>query len=490
MRTVTVAAVTATVTGLALLTAATALGVRGGEPIGTAALTGRAVLPADTLRAGSAPSGEFLGAGDRASAAANGLSLAATGPAFGAQPVQGFSALIPTGTAGQYWALSDNGYGARPNSADFQLWVHRVAPALAAGAAAPGPVQVLPGGFGLADPDRRIPWRIVCDPVGADLPPFAFNVLPATRPALCGPAGQRRLTGFDFDLESVQIGYDGSFWFGDEFGPFLLHTDRTGRLLEAPVAVPGVRSPQDPRLDVQAGQRPTVNGSKGFEGLGISPDRTLLYPLLEGALTGDDAGELRIFTYDLKRRRFEGSNRYRTELPAVPVDSSTLRLADGSLAYPGDAPPPAGTGKNSIGELTMINKRQALVIERGPGGDYPNAPRFRGVFLVTLPGRADGRAVEKRPLIDLMAVPDRDGTGGDGDYFRFPYATIEAITPLDGENVLIVNDNNYPFSNGRSFSQGGSPGEGLRPDDNEFVRIRINPGLDVDRRVYRTPASR
>jgi hypothetical protein len=67
---------------------------------------------------------------------------------------------------------------------------------------------------------------------------------------LCGPASQRRLTGFDLDPESIQISRDGTFWFGDEFGPFLLHTDPQGRLLEAPIAVPGARSPQNPFLDL------------------------------------------------------------------------------------------------------------------------------------------------------------------------------------------------------------------------------------------------
>ena len=46
---------------------------------------------------------------------------------------------------------------------------------------------------------------------------------------------------------------DGSFWFGDEFGPFLLHTDSTGNVLEPPIALPDfdnpskeIRAPQNP----------------------------------------------------------------------------------------------------------------------------------------------------------------------------------------------------------------------------------------------------
>ena len=43
--------------------------------------------------------------------------------------------------------------------------------------------------------------------------------------------------------------------------------------------------------------------------------------------------------------------------------------------------------------------------------------------------------------------------------------TIEDVLPLDAERMLVVNDNNFPFSTGRN------PG---RPDDNDFVVIRTS----------------
>ena len=93
---------------------------------------------------------------------------------------------------------------------------------------------------------------------------------------------------------------DGSFWISEEFGPFLLHFAIDGRLLEPPVPVPGVRSPQNPFLDLadrSHPEAPTLAASRGFEGLAISPDGGTLYALLEGAVTGDDAQDLRIYIY-------------------------------------------------------------------------------------------------------------------------------------------------------------------------------------------------
>jgi hypothetical protein len=489
-RSVAVAAVVGLFAGGAAFGGAVAVASQSGadDGYGTAALVGRALLPAVVYRAGSAPSGAFFSASERATIRANGIPVPDTGPALPAQPVQGFSALVPTSTPGEYWAPSDNGYGARGNSADFELFVDRVRAHLQHGAAAPGTVDVV-GGFALSDPYRTISWKIVCDPThGTDLPPFNFNVLPATPPALCGPAAQRRLTGFDLDPESMQIARDGTFWFGDEFGPFLLHTDTRGRLLEAPIPVPGARSPQNPFLDVAHGERPTINSSKGLEGLGISPDRRTLYPLLEGAVTGDDPRNLRVYRFDIGLHAFRGYDFYRLELPSTVVNTSVLRLADGSPAYPGDTPPPADLGKNAVGELTVLNDREAVVIERDNGGDYPNPARFRKVFRIGLATHGQGRLLPKATLIDLMAIPDPDNTGRDGDYFRFPYATIESIVPTGDRDLLLVDDNNFPFSNGRSFSQGATPGNGLAPDPNEFIDVRVRPGLHVDPRILRAPA--
>src|SRR5262249_24933273 len=147
-------------------------------------------------------------------------------------------------------------------------------------------------------------------------------------------------------------------WFGDEFGPYLLHTDATGRVLEAPYPVPGVKSPQNPSL--LPDEPPNLGSSRGIEGMALSKDRQSLYVSLEGALTTDPDQRRRfIYVFDLNTRSFTPERlQFRMEAPG-----------------------------NSIGDLTALDANRLLVIERD--NEQGPASRLKRVYLLDL-RRTDG----------------------------------------------------------------------------------------------------
>ena len=386
-----------------------------GERPSAAELIGIAVLPADAFVEGPT-SGQFI-------EPANGRRP----PFEHRQPVQGFSALIAAAD-GSYLALVDNGFGARENSADFLLSVYELRPEFATRDGGSGAIlaRLL---FVLRDPDRHVPFPIV-----ADLELYPESDIPVD-PAI---TEGRLLTGADFDVESFRRVLDGTFWFGDEFGPFLLHADSTGRLLEPPIPLPGVRSPQNPELGNAV---PNLPRSGGFEGMALSADHTVLFPMLERPLAGDSS-VLNIYRFDLATGRYAAGSadapayRYRLDPPAV-----------------------------AVAEFTHWSGDDYLAIERD-GGEGPTA-RFKRVFRVS-PADIDGDGLlVKTGIVDLLDIPDPHDLGGAGTRrFSFPFETTEALVVVDDSTIGIINDNNYPFGLGRHVETG-------EPDDNEFILLRV-----------------
>ena len=366
-------------------------------------LLGRAILPADEYQPGP-PSGAFI-------TPDNGVT-----PPFPGQPIPGFSAILGAGH-GEFWAMPDNGYGSKTNSGDFLLRVHRIGPDFETAKGGSGAVDVL-GFIQLRDSDARITFPLF--------------------------RSDRLLTGADLDIESLRVAKDGTLWFGDEFGPFLVHTDATGMVLEAPIPLPGVQSPQNPFLaDPDAW---TLRASRGFEGTALSIDGKRLYPMLEGAVRSDPDPRRRVLNeFDLRSQTYTGRTwQYRVD-----------------AAFP-DA---------VIGDLTALDQHRFVLIERddAQGADA----RQKKVYLVDLRRVGTDGYLEKWPVVDLLRIrdpeaislPPRPGEFGVGDPFSFPLQSVESLEVLGGERLLVANDNNYPFSDGRWIARD-------RPDDTELIVVR------------------
>ena len=402
---------------LAVLAAVAALGAAAVPTLAAPApnedtLKRRAILPAEAT----------------APAPWNGAPSAEPAPAPGSsQPVGGFSALLDAPGNDIYWAMPDNGFGNKQNSRSFILRVYRVRANWETARGGRGDVQILDW-IQLSDPDEQIPFKIVRE--GSE---------------------DRILTGGDFDPESMRIAPDGTLWFGEEFGPFLLHTDAAGKVLDAPIPARGVRSPQYPGFTPEDEPRASLNSSNGFEGMALSTNGKKLYPALEGPLRTDpDKTRRWIYEFDLRTQRYTGTRfQYRVADPSYLISDFTA-LGDGRYVV---------LERDNFENTKAVHKR-AFVIDLnrvGPDG-----------FLV------------KREVLDLLNVRDpariaglpRPGDFGIGKPFKMPYQTIEAVLPEGDQRLVIVNDTNF-----------GSRGRNLNlPDYSDFINVRVPDLLEERKR--------
>lgn len=443
-----------------LLMAATILagalpGLATAQPQVQAVLLGQAMLPANTmvLPPADAPrdalvSGKFTGAGNLRTDRPGAI-MGRTGPAprgretglalpFIGQPVQGFSSMKDAGN-GSWWVLTDNGFGAQRNSPDALLMWHRARPDFAS-----GQVAIESTTF-LRDPDGKVPFRITYQ----------------------GTA-ERYLTGADFDLESIVVIGD-TVWLGDEFGPYLIRADLSGRVtgfFETDLAGRRLRAPEHHSLQLPGTPGAVafeVPRSGGYEGMAATPDGSRIWAMLEKPLNGANGQPegrfLHVIAFDPAAGRWTGQ-------------SVKYALEDGATA---------------IGDLNMIDASRALVIERddgqgdparacatgaNPPGCFESPARFKRVYVVDFAQVDANGFAKKLAYVDLMAIQDPEnrarqvGDRGEGQQgrFSFPFFTIETVAMVDATTIMVGNDNNLPFSAGRFLH---------RADDNEFILLSV-----------------
>lgn len=413
----------------------------GGPGSGGPSLSGWAEIPS-TYRHPGPVSGQFTGGG-------NGVT-----PPYQGQPIPGFSGVIPAGKPGRFLGLPDNGYGAQGNSADFVLGFYEFTPRFKTrgdGTTTPGQITV----------NRFTPFR---DPHGyATSAYIAGGPVHARTTYYPAPAAQigvdpaikdgRLLTGADFDVESIARMDDGTFWVGEEFGPYLLHFSATGVLLAPPVRHPLLRAPQNPQNSAE--QPANLPSSRGFEAMTRNGDGTRLYVTTEASVNAET--DKRMLSID-------------------EFDTTTGQYTGRSFRYAKDSSDPitGGTGNATnifvTGDMAHLAGSRYVLIERddfqGPATGA-NPPRQKKIYLFDLRKTDADGVLEKRLVSDLLHIADPRDIGGPlaglpEHEFDFPLQSVESVSMVDPFTLLVGLDNNYPGGNGRN------PGT---PDDTEIITL-------------------
>jgi hypothetical protein len=376
-------------------------------------------------------------------------------PPYQGQPIPGFSGIIPSTRRGTFIGLPDNGYGARANSADFVIGFYTFTPDFKTsgdGTTSRGPVAV----------HRFTPFR---DPNGlldstfiTDGPVYNRVNYYATGPQIpVDPSIRNRwlLTGADFDVESIARMNDGTFWVGEEFGPYLLHFDANGRLLSPPVRHPVLRAPQNPQNTMLGPAN--LPSSRGFESIARNRSGSRLYVTTEASIASEpDKRILEIYEFDTRTEQYTGR----------------------SFKYAKDSSDPITGGTNNTtnifvtGDMTHVAGDRYIMIERDDFQGPPsvaNPARQKKLYLFDLNEVDPATGIlKKRLLVDLLNIADPKDIGGPllempARIFNFPLQSVESVTVVDPFTVLVGLDNNYPGGNGRV------PG---MPDGTEIITLR------------------
>jgi len=362
---------------------------------------------------------------------------------FKGQPLQGHSG-IKKMADGTFWVLTDNGFGSKATSPDSMLFLNQYRIDWTKGTLEKAATIFL------HDPDKKVPFRIANE--GTD---------------------KRYLTGADFDTESFQPIGD-KIWIGDEFGPYLLRVDNTGKVeavFETMIDGKPARSPD--HYSIVAPATPTaqaafnVRRSKGYEGMAASPDGKFLYPLLEGPI------------WDTEKKDWEKTADGKEYLRILEFDVGAGKWTGRHWKYVLDE------NGFAIGDFNMIDATTGLIIERDngegtadkacEGGKKPDCfhdlAKFKRVYKIEMSDANANNAVRKIGYIDLMKIADPDKKArkalNDG-VLKFPFWTIENVDIVDPQHIIVGNDNNLPYSSSRDPN---------KADDNEFVLLNVSEFL-------------
>lgn len=229
------------------------------------------------------------------------------------------------------------------------------------------------------------------------------------------------------DTEGITPDGQGGYWLCDEYGPFIIHIDASGSILEkkGPQAEQGEQA--------VAGGLPNIikwrQANRGFEGLTRMPDGRIIAAVqstldIDGK-TKNSARFTRLVSYDPKSGK--------TAMYGYPIDIERYKKAK-------DA---------KIGDIVALDNHRLLLIEQG--GDKNKTMRNL-VYVVDLSNATDLSAFDK------TQPPEYDGADKlrargirlaskslavDLRKLGWQQEKAEGLTVVDKQTLAVINDNDF-----------------------------------------------
>lgn len=232
------------------------------------------------------------------------------------------------------------------------------------------------------------------------------------------------------DPEGIVALKDGGFWISEEYGPSLLHLDKTGRTLERYSPFTGGSSALPQVLQKRRANR-------GIEGLTLLPDRRTLVAIFEGPLDNPkDLGRkstiTRLLRYDTRTGQSsqfvylqDAVDNRNSDVVAIDKDHFLVIERDGNM--PGDSAKPAVTKR--VYKIDLTGATDVSDPANGPDGMLFGGKTLESIAPADL-GAAGIVPVKKDLLVDLLAL-------------GYPHDKPEGIAIVDTATIAISNDDDF-----------------------------------------------
>ncbi|MEO0900142.1 MAG: esterase-like activity of phytase family protein [Bacteroidota bacterium] len=247
------------------------------------------------------------------------------------------------------------------------------------------------------------------------------------------------------DPEGLVALEDGSFWVSDEYGPYIMHFDSNGVLLEK--ISPFDSSSSGKILPAVFSKR---RPNRGMEGLTICPDQTTLVGIMQSAMYNPDnsvkknSAVSRILTLNLTTGATQQFV-YLQQAPSIAnsaicaIDTHRFLIIERDGLYP----PPTGRGtEKHRAQYSQLKSIVEVTLEGATDiSDPENKPNGLMIDSLTIEQLKDAEGLEKAGIVPvkkrvIFSLLD--------EQLHYPHDKVEGLFYLAQDTVLgIVNDNDF-----------------------------------------------